>query len=105
MKTISYFFVLITLLTSLTWAESSSGEISENEEKLYIESGTVQIENNEIFLNLNGRVLPIASLGKDRKGVYATAGSVWMVKCPRCDQFYNLDSQSRNCPHGLNVHH
>jgi hypothetical protein len=76
-------------------------------EKLYLESGTVQITPQGIFLDLNGDYMQIYSISQDEKGPFVIARSdqVSMVTCKRCGKNYDEDNQSNRCPHGWLVHH
>jgi hypothetical protein len=88
------------ILLTMPFVEATS--TSENNDRLYIDSAMVHIENQGIFLNLHDKVLPITGIAQDEKGVYVTVDSaaVNMTTCRRCGKDYDSDNQSSRCPHG-----
>jgi len=88
------------LLKAMPFVEAAS--MSENSDRLYIDSAIVHIGNQGIFLNLHENVLPITGIAQDEKGVYVTVDSaaVNMTTCRRCGKDYDSDNQSSKCPHG-----
>ena len=101
-KKLSLMTLFCMLITATTFAEVASTPTSENDDRLYIESATVQIGNQGIFLNLQDKALPIAGIAQDEKGIYAIVNSaaVDMTTCRRCGKDYDADNQSSKCPHG-----
>lgn len=102
-KKLSCAVAFCMLLNTIGFANSSSTGVEGSEEKLYIESGLVQIADQSIFLNLDEKVLPITGIAEDEKGIYVTLApttAVDIVTCRRCGKDYDADNQSKKCPHG-----
>jgi hypothetical protein len=101
-KKLSLMTAFCILFTAMTFAEVTSTAIAENDDRLYIESATVHIGNQGVFLNLHEKVLPITGIAQDEKGVYVTVdrAAVDMMRCRRCGKDYDADNQSSKCPHG-----
>lgn len=101
-KMSSYMFAFCMVLNTLLFAHSLPESVGETEEKLYLEFGDIQIVNRDIFLNIDGNLLPITTVSKDEKGTYVTVNpaAVDVVICSRCKKEYDADNQSSKCPHG-----
>lgn len=70
MKT-KIFLSLLTFCIVLGFINKvQSSNLSEGKQRLYLESGNIQIANNDFFLNLGNEFLPISSIGRDEKGAY-----------------------------------
>lgn len=103
MKTKTKFCLIAfcALLSSAAFAQEIAFE------KLYLESGNIQITPQGMFLDLNGEFLRINSVNQDEKGIFVTAlpGQVNVITCKRCGNEYDSDNQSSRCPHGWLVYH
>lgn len=76
----------------------------------------VQInENGEVYLKVDKIVaIPkdtlshfayLSGLGNAQGASAALKDGVWMVYCPKCGFDYDLENQSRTCPHPIRVSH
>lgn len=99
-----FFSLLIfsMMFNPILFAQSVNVNHENNEEKLYITSGNIQIVDEEFFLYSHGALIPIAKVDKDELGTYVLVNPdfVWEVKCNVCGKTYDRDNQSSRCPHG-----
>jgi hypothetical protein len=71
------------------------------ENRVYLEPGTVYISPNQIFLNLNGQLLPIETLSTDEGGIFVTVEGVLNAtrknneawKCRRCGRINSIEDK------------
>lgn len=101
MKTKMNFYAVCTFLgLSCVFAQA------ENQNRIYLDSGNVQITKDGIYLDLGEGFLAISSAGQDQNGSYVVpTDGVSMTTCRKCGKEYDEDNQSRKCPHGWIVHH
>lgn len=94
-KTSSFLFILGILLNTSLFADHVK------KKKLYLESATIKVTSDGIFLDLNGAYLPIDMVAKDSQGIFVTTyiDQTYVVVCAVCGKKINLDEQGSTCPH------
>lgn len=87
-------FCLLTLASLINFScqavEKVYSSIAKtNGDKIYLNSGTIQIQNNEMFLCVDNDFIPLSHLEKDDEGIYFKLdeiSTIWGAAiCPYCN--------------------
>jgi hypothetical protein len=104
-KLIVNFLISTIFLTASCFADVSESfleqnDISEDGTKFYVESGTLLIGSNTIYLKIENNLVPIQAIFCDENGVYINIEDIKrVIKCPKCSRYFNPELYSTICPH------
>lgn len=102
MKQLFALIMSVLALTSMSYAVESHASPCKKQSRVYVQAEIVQVNENGVFLNFDGQMIPVKMLGTDKKGLYVTGlqtkdlGRVqgnyeqgdYVVRCRECRKLY-----------------